>query len=67
MAQNYKYILMTKQEVIIKVANTLITKLSNELDYYMFEHLGATETNDEYVKEISELAYDVVDYLSENL
>ena len=58
---------MTKQEVIIKVANTLITKLSNELDYYMFEHLGATETDDEYVKEISELAYDVVDYLSENL
>ena len=67
MAQNYKYILMTKQEVIIKVANTLITKLSNELDYYMFEELGYTETNDEYVKEISELAYDVVDYLSENL
>ena len=47
---------MTEQEVIDKVCDRLVTTLYNELDYYMFEELGHTETNDKYVKEADRLA-----------
>ena len=40
---------MTEQEVIDKVCDRLVTVLYNELDYYMFEELGYTETDDNYV------------------
>ena len=58
---------MNREEVIDKVCDRVMMVIYNELDYYMFEELGFMETNDEYVEEISKLAYDVVDYLSENL
>ena len=40
---------MTQKEVIDKVCDRLVTTLYNELDYYMFEELGYTETDDNYV------------------
>ena len=40
---------MTEQEVIDKVCDRIVTVLYNELDYYMFEELGYTETDDRYV------------------
>ena len=40
---------MTEQEVIDRVCDRLVTTLYNELDYYMFEELGYTETDDKYV------------------
>ena len=42
---------MTKQEVIYKVCDRIVNTLYNELDYYMFEELGYTETNDKYVED----------------
>ena len=47
---------MTEQEVIDKVCDRLVTTLYNELDYYMFEELGHTETDNKYVKEADRLA-----------
>ena len=49
---------MSRQEVVWKVADRLTNLLYNELDYYMFEELGFTETNDEYVEEADKLAYE---------
>ena len=51
---------MTEQEVIDKICDRVVTTLYNELDYYMFEELGFTETNDEYVEEADKLAYEVL-------
>lgn len=48
--------LMTEQEVIDKVCDKVVGTIYNELDYYMFEELGHTVTNDEYVKEADRLA-----------
>ena len=42
---------MTEQEVIEKICDRLVTTLYNELDYYMFEELGYTETDDNYVED----------------
>ena len=47
---------MTEQEVIDKVCDRLVTTLYNELDYYMFEELGHTETDNKYIKEADRLA-----------
>ena len=47
---------MTEQEVIDRVCDRMVITLYNELDYYMFEELGHTETNDNYVKEADRLA-----------
>ena len=53
---NKFYILtMTEQEVIDKVCDRVIFHLYNELDYYMFEELGYTETNDKYVEDADKL------------
>ena len=46
---------MTEQEVIEKICDRLVTVLYNELDYYMFEELGYTETNDKYVEDADKL------------
>ena len=51
---------MSRQEVVWKVADRLTNLLYNELDHYMFEELGFTETNDEYVEEADKLAYEVL-------
>ncbi len=51
---------MTQQEVIDKICDRVITVLYNELDYYMFEELGYTETNDEFVTDSSYLALKII-------
>ena len=47
---------MTEQEVIDRVCDRMVMTLYNELDYYMFEELGHTETDNKYVKEADRLA-----------
>ena len=47
---------MTEQEVIDKVCDRMVNTMYNELDYYMFEELGHTETDNNYVKEADRLA-----------
>ena len=53
---NQLYILiMTEQQVIDKVCDRVVNTIYNELDYYMFEELGYTETNDKYVEDADKL------------
>ena len=51
---------MTEQEVIDKICDRVITVLYNELDYYMFEELGYTETNDKYVEDAEKLINKII-------
>ena len=54
---------MTRQEVIWKVCDRVVNTMYNELDYYMFEELGYTETNDKYVEDADKLIEDIIDEL----
>ena len=51
---------MTEQEVIDKVCDRIVATLYNELDYYMFEELGYTETNDKYVEDADKLIVKII-------
>ena len=63
---NQFYILiMTEQEVIDKICDRVVTTLYNELDYYMFEFLGYTETDDNYVKDAEKLIKKIIKELTE--
>jgi hypothetical protein len=55
---------MTEQEVIYKVCDRLVTVLYNELDYYMFEELGYTETDDKYVEDADKLIVKIIKELT---
>jgi len=54
---------MTEKEVIDKICDRMVTVLYNELDYYMFEELGYTETNDKYVEDADKLINKVINTL----
>ena len=56
---------MTEQEVIDKICDRVVTVLYNELDYYMFEELGYTETDDNYVKDADKLLRKIIKELTE--
>lgn len=51
---------MTEQEVIERVLDRMTITMYNELDYYMFEELGYTETNDKYVEDADELINKII-------
>ena len=51
---------MTEQEVILKVCDKIVNTLYNELDYYMFEELGYTETDDKYVADADKLIIKII-------
>ena len=55
---------MTEQEVIDKICDRVVTVLYNELDYYMFEELGYTETNDKYVEDADKLLVKIIKELT---
>jgi len=54
---------MNEQEVIDKICDRLVTVLYNELDYYMFEELGYTETDDKYVEDADKLITKIINTL----
>ena len=54
---------MTEQEVIDKVCDRVIFHMYNELDYYMFEELGYTETDDKYVEDAELLINKIINRL----
>lgn len=54
---------MNEQEVIEKICDRLVTVLYNELDYYMFEELGYTETDDKYVEDADKLITKIINTL----
>ena len=56
---------MTEQEVINKICDRVVTVLYNELDYYMFEELGYTETDDKYVEDADKLLVKIIKELTE--
>ena len=51
---------MTEQEVIDRVCDKVVGTIYNELDYYMFEALGYTETDDKYVEDAEKLIIKVI-------
>jgi hypothetical protein len=51
---------MTEQEVIERVLDRMTDTMYNELDYYMFEELGYTETNDKYVEDAEKLINKII-------
>ena len=55
---------MTEQEVIDKVCDRVVNTIYNELDYYMFEELGYTETNDKYVEDADKLINKIITELT---
>ena len=54
---------MTEQEIIYKVCDRVVNTIYNELDYYMFEELGYTETDDKYVEDADKLITKVINTL----
>ena len=46
--------------IIDKICDRIVTVLYNELDYYMFEELGYTETDDDYVKDADKLIKKII-------
>ena len=56
---------MTEKEVIDKICDRVITVLYNELDYYMFEELGYTETDDKYVEDADKLLVKIIKELTQ--
>ena len=55
---------MTEQEVINKVCDRMVNTMYDELDYYMFEELGYTETNDKYVEDADILINKIIKELT---
>ena len=55
---------MNEKEVIEKICDRLVTVLYNELDYYMFEELGYTETDDKYVEDADKLIVKIIKELT---
>ncbi len=55
---------MTEKEVIDKICDRVVTVLYNELDYYMFEELGYTETDDKYVEDADKLLVKIIKELT---
>ena len=55
---------MTEQEIIDKICDRIVTVLYNELDYYMFEELGYTETDDKYVEDADKLIVKIIKELN---
>ncbi len=51
---------MSEQEVIDRVCDRVVGTIYNELDYYMFEELGYTETDDKYVEDAEKLIIKVI-------
>ena len=56
---------MNEKEVIDKICDRLVTVLYNELDYYMFEELGYTETDDKYVEDADKLLVKIIKELTQ--
>ena len=50
--------------IIDKICDRMVTVLYNELDYYMFEELGYTETDDNYVKDADKLIKKIIKELT---
>ena len=55
---------MTEQEVIERVLDRMTDTMYNELDYYMFEELGYTETNDKYIEDADKLIIKILKELT---
>jgi len=55
---------VTEQEVIDRVCDRVVNTIYNELDYYMFEELGYTETDDKYVEDADKLIIKILTELT---
>ena len=50
--------------IIDKICDRIVTVLYSEIDYYMFEELGYTETDDKYVEDADKLIVKIIKELT---
>ena len=56
-----------KQDIILKVVDSLYEKLANELEYELQEHENNTETDDAYMLLFNEMTIDIVKEMKKQL
>ena len=56
-----------KQDIILKVVDSLYEKLANELEYELQEHENNTETDDAYIDLFDKMTIDIVKEMKKQL
>jgi len=56
-----------KQDIILKVVDSLYEKLANELEYELQEHENNTETDNAYFDLFNEMTIDIVKEMKKQL
>ena len=56
-----------KQDIILKVVDSLYEKLANELEYELQEHENNTETDDAYFDLFNKMTIDIVKEMKKQL
>ena len=56
-----------KQDIILRVVDSLYEKLANELEYELQEHENNTETDDAYIDLFDKMTIDIVKEMKKQL
>ena len=56
-----------KEDIILRVVDSLYEKLANELEYELQEHENNTETDDAYMLLFNEMTIDIVHEMKKQL
>ena len=56
-----------KQDIILRVVDSLYEKLANELEYELQEHENNTETDDAYIELFDKMTIDIVKEMKKQL
>ena len=56
-----------KQDIILRVVDSLYEKLANELEYELQEHENNTETDDAYIDLFNKMTVDIVKEMKKQL
>ena len=56
-----------KQDIILRVVDSLYEKLANELEYQLQEHENNTETDDAYIDLFNKMTVDIVKEMKKQL
>lgn len=56
-----------KQDIILRVVDSLYEKLANELEYELQEHENNTETDDAYIDLFNKMTIDIVKEMKKQL
>ena len=56
-----------KQDIILRVVDSLYEKIANELEYELQEHENNTETDDAYIDLFNKMTVDIVKEMKKQL